>query len=62
MKLSSEKPVQAFAFLSYFNLYCYTKVEGHTAAVQCLSFSENGYYLATCAADGVKLWWGLYKL
>ena len=32
------------------------KVEGHTAAVNALSFSENGYYLATCAADGVKLW------
>jgi pre-mRNA-processing factor 19 len=32
------------------------KVEGHTAAVTGLSFSENGYYLATCAADGVKLW------
>ena len=24
--------------------------------VTCLSFSENGYYLATGAADGVKLW------
>lgn len=32
------------------------KVEGHAAAVSGLSFSENGYYLATCAADGVKLW------
>lgn len=32
------------------------KVEGHAAAVNGLSFSENGYYLATCAADGVKLW------
>jgi pre-mRNA-processing factor 19 len=32
------------------------KFEGHTAAVTGLSFSENGYHLATCAADGVKLW------
>lgn len=32
------------------------KVEGHTGAVAGLSFSENGYYLATAAADGVKLW------
>jgi len=32
-------------------------LEGHTAAITCLAFSENGYYLATGAADGlVKLW------
>jgi pre-mRNA-processing factor 19 len=24
--------------------------------INCLNFSENGYYLATCAADGVKVW------
>ena len=30
---------------------------GHTKGpVTALSFSENGYYLATSAADGVKLW------
>lgn len=30
---------------------------GHTRRVQALSFSENGYYLATAAEDGtVKLW------
>ncbi len=30
---------------------------GHTkGAVTSLSFSENGYYLATTAGDGVKLW------
>eukprot|EP00898_Chlorokybus_atmophyticus_P008651 jgi/Chlat1/8788/Chrsp90S08134 len=32
------------------------KFEGHTGTVTSLSFSENGYYLATAAADGVKLW------
>ena len=32
------------------------KVEGHVGAVTSMSFSENGYYLATCARDGVKLW------
>ena len=32
------------------------KVEGHVGAVSSMSFSENGYYLATCAEDGVKLW------
>ena len=32
------------------------KVEGHVGAVSAMSFSENGYYLATCANDGVKLW------
>ena len=32
------------------------KVEGHVGKVNGLSFSENGYYLATCAEDGVKLW------
>ncbi|KAK9791122.1 hypothetical protein WJX73_000987 [Symbiochloris irregularis] len=30
--------------------------EGHKGAVTSLSFSENGYYLATAASDGVKLW------
>lgn len=32
------------------------KFEGHSAPVTALSFSENGYFLATAAADGVKLW------
>lgn len=32
------------------------KFEGHSAPITALSFSENGYYLATSAADGVKLW------
>ncbi|KAK4749165.1 hypothetical protein SAY87_026614 [Trapa incisa] len=29
---------------------------GHTGAVNAISFSENGYFLATAATDGVKLW------
>ncbi|OWM91573.1 hypothetical protein CDL15_Pgr012332 [Punica granatum] len=32
------------------------KFPGHTGAVTAISFSENGYFLATAAADGVKLW------
>lgn len=28
----------------------------HTAAIAGLSFSENGYYMATAAGDGVRLW------
>ncbi|WP_248793495.1 WD40 repeat domain-containing protein, partial [Escherichia coli] len=31
------------------------KFEGHTGAVTAISFSENGYFLATSAHDGVKL-------
>ncbi|OMO95357.1 hypothetical protein COLO4_15958 [Corchorus olitorius] len=30
--------------------------DGHTGAVTAISFSENGYFLATAAHDGVKLW------
>ena len=32
------------------------KFEGHKGPVSGLCFSENGYFLATAAADGVKLW------
>ncbi|KAL3686766.1 hypothetical protein R1sor_013075 [Riccia sorocarpa] len=32
------------------------KFEGHTGPVTDISFSENGYFLATAATDGVKLW------
>ncbi|KAH9681724.1 pre-mRNA-processing factor 19 [Citrus sinensis] len=32
------------------------KFDGHVGAVTAISFSENGYYLATAAHDGVKLW------
>ncbi|KAF9604851.1 hypothetical protein IFM89_010526 [Coptis chinensis] len=32
------------------------RFEGHTGAVTAISFSENGYFLATAAHDGVELW------
>lgn len=32
------------------------KFDGHKGHVTAISFSENGYYLATAAHDGVKLW------
>ncbi|KAL0770828.1 hypothetical protein Bca101_035979 [Brassica carinata] len=32
------------------------RFDGHTGEVTSISFSENGYFLATAAEDGVKLW------
>ncbi|KAF8401978.1 hypothetical protein HHK36_012929 [Tetracentron sinense] len=32
------------------------RFDGHIGAVTAISFSENGYFLATAAHDGVKLW------
>ncbi|KAJ6898490.1 hypothetical protein NC652_025113 [Populus alba x Populus x berolinensis] len=32
------------------------KFEGHVGPVTAISFSENGYFLATAAHDSVKLW------
>ncbi|XP_010276202.1 PREDICTED: pre-mRNA-processing factor 19-like [Nelumbo nucifera] len=32
------------------------KFDGHVGPVTAISFSENGYFLATAAHDGVKLW------
>ncbi|KAI4318162.1 hypothetical protein L6164_025965 [Bauhinia variegata] len=32
------------------------RFDGHVGAVTAISFSENGYFLATAARDGVKLW------
>ncbi|CAK9180205.1 unnamed protein product [Ilex paraguariensis] len=32
------------------------RFDGHVGAVNAISFSENGYFLATAAQDGVKLW------
>ena len=37
-------------------------LEGHAGAVQCLNFSENGFYLATGAADGAVKLWDLRKI
>ena len=36
--------------------------EGHTGQISALSFSENGYYLATAADDGCVKLWDLRKL
>ncbi|KAL5542356.1 hypothetical protein UlMin_010066 [Ulmus minor] len=32
------------------------RFDGHAGPVTAISFSENGYFLATAASDGVKLW------
>ncbi|KAG9141569.1 hypothetical protein Leryth_022243 [Lithospermum erythrorhizon] len=32
------------------------RFDGHVGSVTAVSFSENGYFLATTAQDGVKLW------
>lgn len=32
------------------------QLDGHTGEIHGMSFSENGYYLATAAKDGVKVW------
>ncbi|XP_047168277.1 pre-mRNA-processing factor 19 [Vigna umbellata] len=32
------------------------RFDGHAGPVTAISFSENGYFLATAAHDGVKLW------
>lgn len=31
-------------------------LEGHKGPIHSISFSENGFYLATAADDCVKLW------
>merc|ERR1711971_878944 len=36
--------------------------EGHTGAINSISFSENGYYMASCAADNCIKLWDLRKL
>lgn len=30
--------------------------DGHTGSISSISFSENGYYMASAASDGVKIW------
>ena len=37
-------------------------VRGAPGAISCLAFSENGYYLATGAADATVKLWDLRKL
>lgn len=32
------------------------KFDGCQGRINEISFSENGYYMATAASDGVKLW------
>lgn len=39
-----------------------TTFEGHSQPLTCLAFSENGYYLATGAADATVKLWDLRKL
>ena len=36
--------------------------DGHTEAITSISFSENGYYLATAAKDSTVKLWDLRKL
>lgn len=36
--------------------------EGHNGQISGLAFSENGYYLATCAEDSCIKLWDLRKL
>lgn len=36
--------------------------EGHTGVVNCLAFSENGYYLATGSEDATVKIWDLRKV
>ncbi len=36
-------------------------LEGHQGAISCLAFSENGYYMASGAADGTVILWDLRK-
>ena len=36
--------------------------EGHSGPISAMSFSENGYYLATAAEDACVKLWDLRKL
>ena len=54
-----EKVVRVWELKSQTNA---ANFEGHEAAISCLSFSENGYYLATGAADSTVRLWDLRKL
>lgn len=43
----------------YCVLFCFI---GHSGAITTISFSENGYYLATAADDACVKLWDLRKL
>ena len=40
----------------YVLLQVAASLEGHKGPIHSISFSENGFYLATAADDCVKLW------
>ncbi|KAJ6817044.1 pre-mRNA-processing factor 19 [Iris pallida] len=50
---TSEAQVRIWDVKSQSNV---AKFDGHAGSVTSISFSENGYFLATAALDGVKLW------
>ena len=54
--VSRAQPQHGLLMLSLSRVQNVAKFEGHKGPVTGLSFSENGYFLATAAADGVKLW------
>lgn len=53
-----------FDVVSGYSLSTYTinNVAGHSGAITSISFSENGYYLATAADDACVKLWDLRKL
>ncbi|GAB9473883.1 Ferric reduction oxidase 8 [Globisporangium polare] len=56
---SKTKLLQMWDVKSFTNVATF---EGHTAQVNTLSFSENGYQLASGAQDGIVKFWDLRKL
>uniref|UniRef100_K3WXH6 Pre-mRNA-processing factor 19 n=1 Tax=Globisporangium ultimum (strain ATCC 200006 / CBS 805.95 / DAOM BR144) TaxID=431595 RepID=K3WXH6_GLOUD len=56
---SKQKVLQMWDVKSFTNVATF---EGHTAQVNTLCFSENGYQLASGAHDGIVKFWDLRKL
>lgn len=54
----STKPY--FRFTHVHSVFCY--FPGHSGSITAISFSENGYYLATAAGDCCVRLWDLRKL